>query len=182
MKTNAPLVSKPYKLAWNVQQMDAHLCNLSKDGLHLVKMGWFRKQFKKSGDERYEYRHDYQSVMAARKGFDEYRASLEAEGWEYVASRVCWHVFRRPYAAGEHPELYADPASRSRYSTRLNQAFLFLGTANLVGFSVNLHHFLQSDASLVRSLITGVAVGLNLTAGLALLYASKKAKLQGGGA
>ncbi|WP_058302462.1 DUF2812 domain-containing protein [Gorillibacterium timonense] len=174
-------VFKPMKLVWNVQQMDDNLSELSQKGFHMVKNGWFSKRCVKSMAERYEYRHDYQSrSFSSKEAFADYRASLEAKGWEYVDSRFCWYVFRRPYEAGKHPELYTDKESRSGYFARMHSSFQTLAFTNLVSFGVTLNLLLRSDASLTRSLITGTAVALSLGAGIALSFAARKAKLQGG--
>jgi hypothetical protein len=68
---------------------------------------------------------------------DDYRATYEDAGWEYVGELSSLHVWRRRYK-GERPEAFTDRASRSTRDRRLAWVTGLVGALALLGMTIRI--------------------------------------------
>ena len=111
MKANT-VIKRKWFWAWQDEQEEAWLREMSKSGLHLDAVtfpGSYR--FFEGEPEDYVYRLDYQALKTKDK--DSYLQLFEDAGWEQVGEMGGWVYFRIKSKSGETPEIYSDFESKS---------------------------------------------------------------------
>lgn len=121
------LVSKwKWFWAWNDEQEEAWLSELSEQGLHLEGISFPGSyQFRKGEPEKYIYRLDYQSLKTKDK--DSYLQLFSDAGWENVGEMGGWMYFRIRANNGEAPEIFSDLESKiGKYQRVLTYLIILL--------------------------------------------------------
>ena len=121
--------------AWQDEAEEEWLREMSREGLHLVRIGFPTVYTLAVGEpEEYVYRLDYRSHYKMDR--EDYLQLFRDSGWEYVEEMAGWHYFRQLARPGEEHEIYTDAESKIGKYHRL-LAFLgilalplFLGIIN----------------------------------------------------
>jgi len=96
--------------AWQDEQEEKWLEEMSERGFHLVKPGFFgRYEFRKGAPNRYVYRLDFLTNSQQKK---DYLQLFADAGWEYVGEFGSWQYFRRPAGEQENGEIFTDVTSK----------------------------------------------------------------------
>ncbi len=122
--------------AWNYEKFEKWLSDLSAQGSHFTKQGFFRLRFEKDPSARYEYLLDYQAIRDPKEKAA-YFALFEDCGWTHVDTSLGWHYYRRPYVDGDRPAIYSDRSSLKQLWRRLQFLLVALAFGNLVIAAVN---------------------------------------------
>ncbi len=103
--------------AWQDEQEENWLCEMSKNGWHLKSVSPFVYTFHKGEPGEFVYRLDYKHTLD--KDYAEYQAIFKDSGWELIALMSNWHYYRiRPDNVAV-PEIYNDNYSKSIKYQRL---------------------------------------------------------------
>jgi hypothetical protein len=112
--------------AWQDQQEESWLEEMSKEGLHLLSVALPAfYTFEQGKPIDYAYRLDF---GFAYKDRDNYLQLFKDAGWEHVGSMGAWEYFRKLRQPGELLEIYSDKESNMRKYFRV---MAFLGIISL---------------------------------------------------
>jgi hypothetical protein len=96
--------------AWQDEQEEKWLEEMSERGFHLVKPGTFgRYAFRKGEPKRCVYRLDF---LANSQQKEDYLQLFADAGWEYVGEFGSWQYFRKPAGDQENVEIFTDVTSK----------------------------------------------------------------------
>ena len=109
-------------LAWQEDKESKWLAEMSKKGWHLERVGFFNYSFREGLSADYAYRFDFK--IMGKNDFEDYKATFEDAGWEYVGSFGSWYYFRADISKDPDMELYSDNRSKMEKYKRL---LIFLG-------------------------------------------------------
>jgi hypothetical protein len=102
--------------SWQDEKQEAWLGEMSRQGLHLKRPGFFGSfLFVKGPVREYSYRLDYNRDRQS----DDYIQLVRDAGWEYVGTISGWHYWRKEAQGGQAPELFTDPESKIQKYQRL---------------------------------------------------------------
>jgi hypothetical protein len=146
--------------AWQDEQEEAWLAEMSADGLHLESIelpGQYT--FRQGEPGNYVYRLDFQTMKSKDK--DSYLQLFADAGWEHIGDMGGWVYFRHLVNGNEIPEIFSDRESKlGKYQRLLTYLVIFLPIMIILLPNV-------SDA-LRYGPFVGILVGLS--AGLLVLY------------
>ena len=112
--------------AWQDQQEEAWLEEMSRQGLHLKSVGIPALYYFEQGlPQDYVYRLDFSSGYKDRAN---YIQLFEDAGWEHIGYIGFWEYFRKARKPGELVEIYTDKESSMKKYVRV---MLFLGIISL---------------------------------------------------
>ena len=115
--------------AWQDEQEEAWLHEMSLKGLHLVRAQPFGAyQFEQGEPRPYVYRLDYRDSKSDQ---DSYVQLFADAGWGHIGQMSGWQYFRREATAveatdGEMPEIFTDTESKIRKYRRLQTLLAIL--------------------------------------------------------
>jgi len=112
-------VIRKYKLfwAWQDEQEEAWLRQMSQEGLHLASLGFPGfYNFTPGEPANYVYRLDF---ITDSKDRANYLQLFKDAGWEHLGHMGGWQYFRTLAGEGELPEIYSDPDSKIQKYRRL---------------------------------------------------------------
>ena len=118
--------------AWQDDKEEQWLSDMSKQGYHLVRPGFFgRYEFLQGEPKNYVYRLDY--MTGKRDDKESYLQYFADAGWTYLGEFGYWQYFRILAGEGENPEIYTDAASKIRkYYRILVYLVMFLSMYTIV--------------------------------------------------
>ena len=126
--------------AWQDEQEEAWLRNMSQKGWHLSSVGLpciYRFQAGESRD--YVYRLDYQTYK--KEDQQDYLQLFSDAGWEHLGQMSGWHYFRKEAKKGEALEIYTDVESKvakyKRVLTVLGFFYIILIAVSARGISID---------------------------------------------
>ncbi len=108
-----------YKLfwAWQDDQEEAWLTQMSQEGLHLKSLGFPGFYYFTAGEPaNYVYRLDF---VTDTKDYQNYLRLFKDAGWEHLGRMGGWQYFRILAGEDEAPEIYSDPDSKIQKYRRL---------------------------------------------------------------
>ena len=123
--------------AWQFEEEEQWLNDMSAQGWNLTRAGLFRYEFEKDGNGPYRYRLEYLKHFPNHPESREYIAFMEETGAEMVGSVKNWAYFRRSAAEGEF-ELFSDLDSRIGHLQRINSLMRTLAPVVLFVAAMNL--------------------------------------------
>jgi hypothetical protein len=107
-------------LGSDVEKEEQWLSEMSKNGLHLKKYGFFTYTFDEDAGKSYIYQIDFQQEVK-----DDYLQLYKDAGWEYVTNAVnVFHYFRAEAANKEVRKLYSDKDSMKESFKRMIRFYL----------------------------------------------------------
>ena len=96
--------------AWQDEQEENWLAEMSARGFHLVKPGVFgRYEFQKGEPSQFVYRMDFLANSQQKK---DYLQLFEDAGWEHLGEFGGWQYFRKPAGDDSAPEIFTDVRSK----------------------------------------------------------------------
>jgi len=102
--------------SWQDEKQEAWLGEMSRQGLHLKRPGFFGNYlFLKGPVREYAYRLDYNRDRQP----EDYIQLIRDAGWEYLGMWGGWHYWRKEVQGGQAPELFTDPESKIQKYGRL---------------------------------------------------------------
>ena len=103
--------------AWQEEKEEKWLREMSNEGWHLTRVGFFNYRFEKGEPKDMVYKFDFKVLRKSE--MDEYILTFKDADWEYVGNFGSWFYFRTN-ADGEHSlELYNDNRSKIEKYKRL---------------------------------------------------------------
>ena len=112
--------------AWQEEKEEKWLREMSNEGWHLTRVGFFNYRFEKDEPKDMVYKFDFKVLRKSE--MDEYILTFKDAGWEYIGNFGSWFYFRTN-ADGDHSlELYNDNRSKKEKYKRL---LMFLAIINL---------------------------------------------------
>lgn len=152
--------------AWQEGKEENWLREMSKEGWHLTKAGFFNYEFVKGEPKDIIYKFDYKPFRNEK--IDDYITLFEDSGWEYVTSFAGWFYFRTEVKEDYSLELYNDNTSKIRKYITLRWV-LIIACAPIVYNLPNLYgriiRTLGSDTIddlLARTLIINFSIPLTI--------------------
>jgi hypothetical protein len=107
--------------SWQDEKQEAWLGEMSRQGSHLKKPGFFGSfLFVKRPAREYTYRLDYNQ----NKQPEDYIQLIRDAGWEYLGTRGGWHYWRKEIQGGQVPELFTDSESKIQKYQRLFASYV----------------------------------------------------------
>ncbi len=93
--------------AWQDEKEEDWLREMSKNGYHLKRPGFFGSfEFDLGEPTDYIYRLDFNA--SSNKDLDNYLQLFEDAGWDYLGNLGGWQYFRIKAISGGRPEIYSD--------------------------------------------------------------------------
>ena len=93
--------------AWQDEKEEDWLREMSKNGYHLKRPGFFGSyEFDVGEPVDYIYRLDFNA--SSNKDLDTYLQLFEDAGWDYLGNLGGWQYFRIKAISGGRPEIYSD--------------------------------------------------------------------------
>jgi hypothetical protein len=158
--------------AWQEKKEEDWLRQMSKEGWHLNKVGFFNYEFIKGEPKDIIYKFDYKPFRSEK--IDDYITLFEDSGWEYVAKFAGWFYFRTEAKGNFNLELYNDNASKIRKYITLRWILIIAcapvvyNLPNLFGRIIRTLRSDIVDDILARTLIINFSVPLTVFLVLAL--------------
>ena len=109
-------------LAWQEEKEEKWLADMSRQGWHLERVGFFNYTFRESPPAEYAYRLDFK--VLGNKDIEDYKSTFKDAGWEYIGNFGSWFYFRADISKDPDMELYSDNRSKIEKYKRL---LIFLG-------------------------------------------------------
>ena len=123
-------------MAWQDEDEEVWLREMSKSGLHLKKADLFGSYIFTRGEPReYIYRLDFRNEM--KSDLKTYYQLFEEAGWEHVGVLGGWQYWRRPYDPADAGEIFTDPDSKLEKYRRLS-VYLLVPLILLFSSTVNI--------------------------------------------
>ena len=138
--------------AWDDDKEEAWLRQMAQSGWHLAQVKLFTYIFVTGAARDSVYRLDFMPDAGKK---DEYFQLFQDSGWEHVDKFTGWEYWRKDAHAGEDPQIFTDPGSRSRKYRllfRLEMVILLLVAADAL-YLVSLSTRYGDNAILVAALI-----------------------------
>ena len=152
--------------AWQEEKEEKWLREMSREGWHLNRVGFFKYEFIKGKPINIIYKFGYRPFRSEK--IDDYIMIFEEAGWEYIASFGGWYYFRTEADKDYSLELYSDNASKARKYNALRW-FLIIVCApivynlpNLYGRIIRTVVFNATDDFLARILIINFSIPLTV--------------------
>lgn len=152
--------------AWQEEKEEKWLSEMSKEGWHLERVGFFKYEFIKGKPMDIIYKFDYRPFRSEK--IDGYIMLFEDAGWEFIASFGGWYYFRAEADKNYNLDLYSDNASKIRKYNTLRW-FLIIVCApivynlpNLYGRIIRTVVFDATEDLLARTLIINFAIPLTI--------------------
>ena len=119
------IVKHKWFWAWQDDKEEEWLSDMSKQGYHLSKPGFFgRYEFEQGEPRNYVYRMDFMTGKKDQK--DTYLQMFTDAGWEHLGEFGSWQYFRVLAKGDLQPEIYTDTASKiKKYERVMTILFLF---------------------------------------------------------
>ena len=130
--------------AWNHENEEAWLNEMSARGKQLTALGLCRYEFEDGEPNEYSYRLELLEWLPSHPSSAEYIRFLQDTGVEYIGSFMRWAYFRRKKSEGAF-DLFSDITSRISHYNRIRTLFTIGGFANIPLFISNFHNVLYSD-------------------------------------
>lgn len=133
------VIKRKLFFAWQFEEEESWLNEMSKQGLHLVAVNplLLKYEFEQRKDKEYTYRLEFlDDLPSSRKGLD-YLQFLSDLGVEQVGSFMRWVYLRKNKSSGQF-HLHSDLSSRIKYFKRIRMLFIalsplmFINTINLI--------------------------------------------------
>lgn len=110
---------------YQVGEMESWLSDMAAKGLHLKKVGTYFAYFERGEPANIRYRMEYADNSMIDR---EWVVMYATGGWEYVAKRRYFHIFRAPEDSGA-PELHTDPTVQAYTIEALSKKMTRYGVA-----------------------------------------------------
>jgi len=115
-------------MAWQDQQEEAWLEEMSKQGLHFQKVNHFGiYTFEEGVPVDYAYRLDYQTEINDE---EQYFQIFQDLGWQHIDTTNGWRYFRQEIKDGKIPEIFTDSETKIKKYERV-KAYTLLATSGL---------------------------------------------------
>lgn len=154
-----------YKLfwAWQSEQEERWLNEMSAKGLQLLETGGVRYTFQEGTPGEYQYRLELLEYLPSHPESQQYIRFMEETGAELVGSTLRWVYFRKRVSDGPF-ELFSDVDSKLRHLRRIHTLLLVCTILELMfGMTSLLRWFSTGYAEML-----GVCIPLLLLGGLLL--------------
>jgi len=157
------VIKRKLFFAWQFEEEEAWLNEMSKKGLHLVAVSplQIKYEFEKLENKEYTYRIEFlEDLPSSRKGQD-YLNFLDELEIEQVGSYIRWVYLRKDKAKGIF-ELHSDVKSKIEHYKRIRMLFLVftpLMVANVINM-INLYSRAKSSFSLLPTGLTIIVTTL----------------------
>lgn len=127
--------------AWQDDQEEKWLEEMSERGFHLMKSGIFGKyEFQKGEPKRYVYRMDFLAHHQQKK---DYLQFFEDAGWEHLGEFGSWQYFRKPAGDETSPEIFTDVRSKIQ---KYHRVLIFLAILTPIYLApLNFRNILEGD-------------------------------------
>ncbi|WP_141502434.1 DUF2812 domain-containing protein [Paenibacillus luteus] len=147
-------------MSWDYEKEEQWLNEMSSQGLHFKKAGFFNSSFVRNKSVRYTYGLDHQSGLTKKDGkLAEYIALYQDAGWEYVTSfGALWHYFRREWQPGEQPKLYTDVESLTTIYKNIQRVMGLMLLVNAVILIANMSNLLSHFKNALWAIMIPVSV------------------------
>lgn len=130
------IVKHKWFWAWQDEKEELWLTEMSNQGYHLIKPGFFgRYEFEQSDPKNYVYRLDFMASKTDQK--DTYLQFFTDAGWEYVGEFGSWQYFRILADGDTEPEIYTDVSSKIMKYQRIVMILVIFMPTYLVVLNVN---------------------------------------------
>jgi hypothetical protein len=104
-------------MAWQDQEEEAWLEEMSKQGLHFQKVNRFGVYtFEQGVPVHYAYRLDYQTSVNDE---EQYLQIFQDLGWKYLNTLNGWRYFRQEVKEGKIPEIFTDADTKIKKYERI---------------------------------------------------------------
>jgi len=103
--------------AWQEEKEEEWLASMSREGWHLIRVGFLNYTFKKGKPYDYIYRFDFK--VATNEDTKEYVSFFEDTGWKLIHRFGSWFYFRADRALGPDQEIYNNNRSKIEKYKRL---------------------------------------------------------------
>ena len=121
--------------AWQDEQEENWLREMSKQGFHLNTPGFFGSyNFEVGLPNDYIYRLDF--VTSSKKDLDSYLQLFKDANWDHIGNMGGWQYFRTKVQNGEHPEIFNDNESKIQKYRRIIFILLIYFPLFIVNFNV----------------------------------------------
>ena len=146
------IVKHKWFWAWQDDKEEEWLSDMSKQGCHLSKPGYFgRYEFEQGEPRNYVYRLDFMTGKKDQK--ETYLQYFIDAGWEYLGEYGSWQYFRILAEENEKPEIYTDTVSKIQKYRRVLLLLVILFPIYML--PLNLHNVLERDP---HWLMTGILI------------------------
>ena len=137
--------------AWQDEQEEAWLGEMSRQGLHLSRVGAPGNYYFSPGEPRTcSYRLDYRNTHGNER--EDYLQLFGDAGWEHVWETAGWHYFRKESRSGETEQIFTDTASKVDKYRRLLLFLCIMIAPVLTGLTI------QLKADVLQPWMTGVSI------------------------
>jgi hypothetical protein len=163
-KMDSVIKHRKWFWAWQDEQEEAWLHEMSLQGLHLVQAHAFGLYYFAQGEPRsYVYRLDYRDTHSDQESYLQLFADA---GWEHVGQMVSWEYFRKETAPNTMPEIYTDADSKIQKYRRLQWFTALLLPFVLIAFPsgfeyTSLFQLIVNLFLLVSSCALAALLGIN---------------------
>jgi len=103
--------------AWQEEKEEKWLREMSSQGWHLTRVGFFNYRFEKGKPADMVYKFDFKVLRKSE--MDEYIITFKDAGWEYIGNFGSWFYFRTSADGDQNLELYNDNRSMIEKYKRL---------------------------------------------------------------
>ena len=130
------IVKHKWFWAWQDDKEEEWLSEMSKQGCHLSKPGFFgRYEFEQGEPKNYVYRLDFMIGKSDQK--ETYLQYFTDAGWEYLGEFGNWQYFRILAEGDSEPEIYTDVSSKIMKYQRIGGLLIIFMPVYLVTLNVN---------------------------------------------
>lgn len=163
------IVKRKVFFAWDFEQEEQWLNQMSKEGLQLISVGFCKYVFEKN-DKRYTYKVELLDNLPSNSKSQDYIEFLEETGIEHVGSYIRWVYLRKDASKGEI-ELFSDNSSRIKHYKKV--IFLLVAISPLMIVNLfNLYSFYTRTSSylIMGILAFNIVISTSMGVGILRLY------------
>lgn len=150
--------------AWQEEKEEKWLREMSGQGWHLNRVGFFNYRFEKGKPRDMVYKFDFKVLRKAE--MNDYILTFKDAGWEYIGNFGSWFYFRTNAEGGHSLELYNDNRSMIEKYRRL---LVFLAIINLPLISFSLPNLYMRMIDMAEDSVLHNAVVFNIYFPLVIL-------------
>ena len=130
------IVKHKWFWAWQDDKEEQWLTEMSNQGYHLLKPGFFgRYEFEQGDPKNYVYQLDF--MTGKKDQLETYLQFFTDAGWEYVGEFGSWQYFRILAEGDTQPEIYTDVSSKIMKYQRIAGILVIFMPIYLVVLNVN---------------------------------------------
>ncbi|MFP4457762.1 MAG: DUF2812 domain-containing protein [Clostridia bacterium] len=168
------IVKRKVFFAWNFEQEEQWLNQMSKEGLQLISVGFCKYVFEKDKNKKYTYKVELLDNLPSNPKSQDYIEFLEETGIEHIGSYIRWIYLRKDASKGEI-ELFSDNSSRIKHYKKV--IFLLMAISPLMIVNLfNLYNFYTRTSSplLMGILAFNIIISTLMGVGILKLYKAIK--------